>query len=207
MSEPPRITLRTPVTADRDRLREWRNLPEISRWMYSDHAISAEEHARWFEAALKDPRRCYWIIEVDGAPVGLANLYDITHGAHTQKVSTENFMTRGDRVLFNSVVFDKEDIEGNKKYMMAIEDRRRIIASGTFILREEGPHYSGKVTFSEDEANLITEATIDLLDFYNVKIKRVGPWGGMAYAVLMVFGPRVATLVMERINANKPQGA
>jgi hypothetical protein len=79
-------------------------------------------------------------------------LYDITGGQHTQKVSTENFMTRGDRVLFNSVVFDKEDIEGNKKYMMTIEDRRRVIASGTFILREEGPHYSGKVTFSEDEA-------------------------------------------------------
>jgi hypothetical protein len=79
-------------------------------------------------------------------------LYDITGGQHTQKVSTENFMTRGDRVLFNAVVFDKEDIEGNKKYMMTIEDRRRVIASGTFILREEGPHYSGKVTFSEDEA-------------------------------------------------------
>jgi hypothetical protein len=41
-------------------------------------------------------------------------LYDITRGAHTMKVSTENFMTRGDRVLFNSVEFDKEDIEGNR---------------------------------------------------------------------------------------------
>jgi hypothetical protein len=79
-------------------------------------------------------------------------LYDITRGAHTMKVSTENFMTRGDRVLFNSVEFDKEDIEGNRKYLMTIEDRRRVIASGTFILREEGPHYSGKVTFSDDEA-------------------------------------------------------
>jgi hypothetical protein len=78
-------------------------------------------------------------------------LYDITRGAHTMKVSTENFMTRGDRVLFNSVVFDKEDIEGNRKYLMTIEDRRRVIASGTFILREEGPHYSGKVTFTDDE--------------------------------------------------------
>jgi hypothetical protein len=79
-------------------------------------------------------------------------LYDVTGGAHQQKVSTENFMQRGDRFLFNSVVFDKEDIEGNRKYMMTIEDRRRVIASGTFILRTEGPHYSGKVTFSEDEA-------------------------------------------------------
>jgi hypothetical protein len=87
---------------------------------------------------------------VDDVQVNLV-LYDVTNGAHTKKVETENFMQRGDRVLFNSVEFDKEDIEGNKKYMMTLEDRHRIIASGTFILREEGPHYSGKVTFTEEE--------------------------------------------------------
>jgi hypothetical protein len=78
-------------------------------------------------------------------------LYDITNGAHTQKVSTEQFMEKGKRVLFNSVIFDKEDIEGNKKYLLTIEDRRKVIAAGTFILREEGPHYSGKVTFTDEE--------------------------------------------------------
>lgn len=87
---------------------------------------------------------------VDDVQVTLV-LYDVTGGGHTQKVSTENFMQRGDRVLFNSVEFDKEDIEGNRKYMMTIEDRRRVIASGTFILRVDGPKYSGKVSFSEDE--------------------------------------------------------
>jgi hypothetical protein len=87
---------------------------------------------------------------VDDVQVNLV-LYDITNGAQRQKVSTEQFMNRGDRVLFNSVIFDKEDIEGNKKYLLTIEDRRRVIASGTFILREEGPHYSGKVDFSDEE--------------------------------------------------------
>jgi hypothetical protein len=87
---------------------------------------------------------------VDDVQVVLV-LYDVTNGAHNKKVETENFMQRGDRVLFNSVEFDKEDIEGNKKYLMTLEDRHRIIASGTFILREEGPHYSGKVTFTEEE--------------------------------------------------------
>jgi hypothetical protein len=81
----------------------------------------------------------------------MLNLIDITNGAHTQKVQTEQFMEKGKRVLFNSVVFDKEDIEGNKKYMLTITDRGRMIASGTFILREEGPHYSGKVTFTDDD--------------------------------------------------------
>ena len=77
-----KVTLRAMEPGDRDRLLEWRNLPEISAWMYSDHAISAEEHARWFAAAIADPGRKYWIIEADGAPAGLANLYDIApaHG-------------------------------------------------------------------------------------------------------------------------------
>src|SRR5262249_45594298 len=79
-------------------------------------------------------------------------IYDVTGGNHQQITSTENFMTRGDRVLFNSVVFDKEDIQANRKIQLAIEDRRRLIASVTFILRAEGPHSSGKVTFSDEEA-------------------------------------------------------
>ncbi len=85
-------------------------------------------------------------------------LYDITNGAHTQKTSTEQFMNKGERALFNSVEFDKEDIEGNKKYLMTLSTRGRTIASGTFILREEGPHYSGKVTFSDDDTKSGSDA-------------------------------------------------
>ena len=81
----------------------------------------------------------------------MLNLIDITGGAHTEKVQTEQFMEQGKRVLFNSVVFDKEDIEGNKKYLLTITNRGHIIAAGTFILRVEGPHYSGKVTFTDDD--------------------------------------------------------
>jgi hypothetical protein len=78
-------------------------------------------------------------------------IYDVTGGAHTQKISSENFMNRGERVLFNSVTLDKEDLEGNKKYLFAIEFRGRIIASNTFILRQEGEHFSGKVSFTDEE--------------------------------------------------------
>lgn len=71
------VSLRAPTPEDSDRIRAWRNLPEVARWMYSDHPIPPEEHARWFADAMADPRRRYWIIELDGAPVGLANLADI----------------------------------------------------------------------------------------------------------------------------------
>ena len=78
-------------------------------------------------------------------------LYDITGGAHQQKMSSENFMNRGDRALFNTVTLDKEDLDGNKKYLFAIEYRHRIIASTQFTLRMEGPHYSGQVSFTDEE--------------------------------------------------------
>lgn len=62
---------------DAEQLREWRNLPEIAAYMYSDHHISSEEHAAWFDRALHDESRRFWIIQLDGEDVGLVNLYDI----------------------------------------------------------------------------------------------------------------------------------
>src|SRR5687768_15457417 len=73
----PDIVLRPVEAGDKARLLAWRNLPEIAAWMYSDHVISDAEHDRWFSAAMSDAARKYWIIQLDGRPVGLANLYDI----------------------------------------------------------------------------------------------------------------------------------
>ena len=71
------VRLRPLVAADSARVLAWRNSPEVSAYMYTDHPISAPEHDRWFAAALTAPDRRYWIIEDDGAPVGLANLTGI----------------------------------------------------------------------------------------------------------------------------------
>lgn len=71
------VTLRPLEPEDENRLLAWRNAPEVSAYMYSDHVISREEHARWFAGAAGDARREYRVIEADGAPVGLANFYDI----------------------------------------------------------------------------------------------------------------------------------
>ncbi|QXZ53529.1 UDP-4-amino-4,6-dideoxy-N-acetyl-beta-L-altrosamine N-acetyltransferase [Caulobacter vibrioides] len=71
------VRLRNLVESDRERLLIWRNSPDVSAYMYSDHKIGHEEHDHWFDVARHDPRRRYWIIEADGEPVGLANLADI----------------------------------------------------------------------------------------------------------------------------------
>lgn len=77
MSAAPVVTLRDVEAGDRDRLLAWRNSPAVAAYMYSDHQITPAEHDRWFDGMGADHRRAYWIIEMDAAPVGLANLYDI----------------------------------------------------------------------------------------------------------------------------------
>lgn len=62
---------------DSERLLRWRNSPDVAPYMYSDHEITPAEHAAWFASAPTRQDRRYWIIEMDGAPVGLANLADI----------------------------------------------------------------------------------------------------------------------------------
>ena len=79
MSETPAsVSLRPFRLDDSLRVLAWRNLPEVAAFMYSDHQISELEHARWFASAMGDETKRYWIIELDGEPVGVANLYDIS---------------------------------------------------------------------------------------------------------------------------------
>ncbi len=73
----PKAALRDLTTDDREQVMAWRNSPDVRAYMYTDHVISAEEHARWWDGVSGDPHRRYWIIEANGVPVGLANLYDI----------------------------------------------------------------------------------------------------------------------------------
>src|SRR5271168_3035220 len=72
------MALRPLRAADSEQLLRWRNLPQVARYMYTEHEISAAEHAAWFERALNDPTRRYWIIVADGVDIGLGNLYDIS---------------------------------------------------------------------------------------------------------------------------------
>jgi len=71
------ISIRDITLQDEETVRHWRNLPEISKYMYTDHYISEEEHSKWFERVINDPAYQYWIIVLDGKSVGLVNLYGI----------------------------------------------------------------------------------------------------------------------------------
>lgn len=68
------ISLRDVTEGDRDRLRSWRNLLEVRRWMLRDHVIDEVEHVRWFESIRTDDAKKYWVIMKDDQPVGCGNL-------------------------------------------------------------------------------------------------------------------------------------
>lgn len=89
------VHLRPIELDDMTRILAWRNLPEVAAYMYTDHVISDAEHARWFAGAMTDATKRYWIIELDGEPVGLANLYDISA---SQKRAYWAFYLADDRV-------------------------------------------------------------------------------------------------------------
>lgn len=62
---------------DKDQVRQWRNLPEVAKYMYTDHLIDSEEHERWFQRMLQDQTCQYWIINCDGQDVGVTYIYNI----------------------------------------------------------------------------------------------------------------------------------
>ncbi|MGA2414792.1 MAG: UDP-4-amino-4,6-dideoxy-N-acetyl-beta-L-altrosamine N-acetyltransferase [Candidatus Sulfotelmatobacter sp.] len=72
-------SLREVAPHDEEKIREWRNLPEVRKYMYTDHEIGREEHRAWFSRILRDPTCKYWIIVYDGREVGVVNLYNIDH--------------------------------------------------------------------------------------------------------------------------------
>jgi len=68
----------SPLTVeDIEQVRTWRNLPEVSQYMYSDMQISVEQQQSWFNKISNDPSCRYWIIEYEGKKLGLVSVTGI----------------------------------------------------------------------------------------------------------------------------------
>ena len=72
--------VRSMKESDLERVLSWRNHPEIRRYMYTQHEISLEEHARWFTQESQDPDRHLLLFEIDTTPLGFINIQQISSG-------------------------------------------------------------------------------------------------------------------------------
>ncbi|RUO30007.1 UDP-4-amino-4,6-dideoxy-N-acetyl-beta-L-altrosamine N-acetyltransferase [Aliidiomarina sedimenti] len=74
-------TLRQVDVTDLPILRRWRNHPDIRRYMYTQHEITAHEHQAWFERMQTNPQVHLLMYVEDGTPRGYAQLTVKAHRA------------------------------------------------------------------------------------------------------------------------------
>jgi len=73
------IVLKPLAKEDLEMVRSWRNSDEVSKYMYTDVKITAEQQEKWFEKVSGDNSVRYWIISYDNRPLGLVSLTEINH--------------------------------------------------------------------------------------------------------------------------------
>lgn len=72
-STPVQSQIRPMVHADLARVLAWRNHADVRRYMYTQHEITLDEHQRWFEHALPDPKKHLLIFELNQQPLGFVS--------------------------------------------------------------------------------------------------------------------------------------
>jgi UDP-4-amino-4,6-dideoxy-N-acetyl-beta-L-altrosamine N-acetyltransferase len=71
------IKLREIELDDIEMVRNWRNSPDVSKYMYTDTIISKENQKSWFNKIIKDESCKYWIISYDNKSIGLVSVTGI----------------------------------------------------------------------------------------------------------------------------------
>ncbi|MFL5730125.1 MAG: UDP-4-amino-4,6-dideoxy-N-acetyl-beta-L-altrosamine N-acetyltransferase [Cytophagaceae bacterium] len=62
---------------DIEQVRIWRNLPEVSEYMYTSDEITPEQQKKWYEGIKISSTQKVWVIEYNGKKLGVASLYNI----------------------------------------------------------------------------------------------------------------------------------
>jgi UDP-4-amino-4,6-dideoxy-N-acetyl-beta-L-altrosamine N-acetyltransferase len=63
------------TSEEKKMVRIWRNHDKVRKWMYQDHEISSEEHAKFIERLKGDDKNFYWILKSNqGEYVGTISL-------------------------------------------------------------------------------------------------------------------------------------
>lgn len=58
-------------------VREWRNDLSVRRFMYNSNEITKEEHKNFIKSLSSREDRCYWLVYLNGVPLGVVNIVDI----------------------------------------------------------------------------------------------------------------------------------
>lgn len=68
------------VHTDLECVLAWRNHPDVRRYMYTQHEITRDEHQRWFDRALSNPKKHLLVFEMNHQPLGFVNFNEAENG-------------------------------------------------------------------------------------------------------------------------------
>lgn len=71
------VILRNLVEKDQKMIKDWRMMPEVTKYMYTDPVITEESQKIWFRSIKYDQTVKYWIINYDDKDIGLLNINNI----------------------------------------------------------------------------------------------------------------------------------
>ena len=81
-------------------------------------------------------------------------VYELTGKSQQLLLSFDQFTSeRGEQTIVSNMTLEKKQVGVNKELLMTMESKGKVLASNKFKITGEGEHFTGKVDFSEDEAN------------------------------------------------------
>jgi len=94
---------------------------------------------------------CFFASPLNDLQVSV-KFFDLTEGNKRFVNAYDQFTSeRGQRILASNIVLEKPQFNVNRKYRMVVTNRGQELAETTFVLRGQGPNFSGKVEFSDEE--------------------------------------------------------
>jgi hypothetical protein len=92
----------------------------------------------------------------------VVKIYELNGRGQNLLVTFEQFTDqRGQAALMSSMTLERKIVGVNKELLLTMESKGKVLASTRFKILGEGDRYTGKVNFSEDEANCKKPASND----------------------------------------------
>lgn len=71
------VVMTTLKESDLEKVMDWRMRPYVTEFMNTDPVLTLEKQKIWFKGIKDSDTQKYWIINVEGVPVGIVNIFDI----------------------------------------------------------------------------------------------------------------------------------
>lgn len=57
----------------------WRMMPEVTKYMYTDPQLTMDQQKQWFKKIMSSEKDIYWIIQMDGVDIGVISITEIDY--------------------------------------------------------------------------------------------------------------------------------